>query len=313
MFDHLYVLCLSGSEILRVSLPGGEVERVCGEVGYAPDGIVADLQAGRLYWTTMGLPAQGLTDGKVDTRGDFSVPNGSVRSSFLDGTDRRLVVPGGAITTGKQLVADWAGGHLYFGDREGCRVWRVNLDGTDLTALVVNDAAEGIPAECVGVEVDPDGGWLYWTQKGPTNGGVGRIFRARTGLPAGESPADRSDIEVLWDGLPEPIDLHLDLAAGTIYWTDRAALPGGNSLNRAPIPAPGTTGEAPEILADGFDAAIGLAIDADAGFGYVTDHTGSVRQVSLTGATEDRVVAHIEGAILTGVVGVGQRIARSSR
>lgn len=307
MYDHLYVLCLSGSEILRVQLPGGEVERVCDAVGYAPDGIVVDEVADRLYWTTMGLPVQGLTDGKVDTRGDFTLPNGSVRSARLDGSDQRVIVPEGAITTGKQLVADRGAGHLYFGDREGCRVWRVDRDGSELTPLVINDPSEGIPAECVGVEVDPDGGWLYWTQKGPTDGGLGRIFRCGIDIPDGETAADRSDIEVLWEGLPEPIDLHLDPAGGQIYWTDRARLPGGNSLNRAPIPAPGTSGTSPEILADGFDAAIGLAIDTEAQLGYVTDHTGSVRQVSLTGASPDRVVAHIEGAILTGIAGAQHR------
>ena len=38
------------------------------------------------------------------------------------------------------------------------------------------------------------------------------IFRANIDIPKGESPANRSDIEVVFDRLPEPIDLELDLA-----------------------------------------------------------------------------------------------------
>ena len=56
-----------------------------------------------------------------------------------------------------------------------------------------------------------DRGQMYWTQKGPDNAGVGRIFRANIEMSKGETAANRSDIEVLFEGLPEPIDLELDL------------------------------------------------------------------------------------------------------
>ena len=47
-------------------------------------------------------------------------------------------------------------------------------------------------------------------------------FAARTSsMPAGQTAANRTDIEVLFDGLPEPIDLELDLAKRLLYWTDR--------------------------------------------------------------------------------------------
>ena len=39
----------------------------------------------------------------------------------------------------------------------------------------------------------------------------GRIFRAGIEIPKGETAANRSDIEVFFDRLPEPIDLELDL------------------------------------------------------------------------------------------------------
>ena len=96
---------------------------------------------------------------------------------WLDGTGARDVIPTGLITTGKQLTSDGAG-TLYWGDREGCRVSRVRIDGTSLTDLVVNIRDDSWLQECVGVAVDTARGYLYWTQKGPSNGGKGRIFRA---------------------------------------------------------------------------------------------------------------------------------------
>ena len=74
---------------------------------------------------------------------------------------------------------------------------------------------------CVGIAVDDDGGKFYWTQKGSDNAGEGRIFRANLELPKWEPPAKRTDIELLFDGLPEPIYLDLDLPNRTMYWTDR--------------------------------------------------------------------------------------------
>lgn len=83
-------------------------------------------------------------------------------------------------------------------------------------------------------------GPLYWTQKGPAKGG-----RGRPGLeiPAGETAADRSDVEVLWDNLPGPIDLQV--RGDWLYRTDRVAGPEGNTLNRASIPAAGEKGTGP--------------------------------------------------------------------
>ena len=42
---------------------------------------------------------------------------------------------------------------------------------------------------------------------------------------------------MLFDGLPEPIDLELDLENRVLYWTDRGDPPRGNTVNRAPMDA----------------------------------------------------------------------------
>ncbi len=268
--------------------------------GPSPDGVqIAD---GVVYWTTMGMPSvrPGAT-GEASL--DYSAANGGLHAIAVDGTGRRDVVPPGAITTGKQLAL--ADGWLYWGDREGFKVSRVRVDGTSLTDLVVNPRDDEWLGECVGVAVDVGRGQLYWTQKGPAKGGRGRIFRAGLELPFGESADARSDIEILWHDLPEPIDL--EIVGDLLYWTDRGAAPRGNTLNRAALPPAGALGGDVEILAGGFGEAIGVVIDDQFGVAYVSDLAGRVLEVSLPGGGREggsvRVVATLDTP-LSGIAGI---------
>lgn len=294
----LLALAIRSGRILRVSLPEGGVETLLDGAGSSPDGIV--VESGVVYWTTMGAPVVDASRAGEVVR-DWSAANGGVHAVGLDGTGKRDVVPVGAITTGKQLASDGAG-TLYWSDREGCRVSRVRVDGSGLTDLIVNTPDESSTQECVGIAVDPVRGQIYWTQKGPAKGDEGRILRAGLDLPDGETPENRSDVEVLWDGLPEPIDLDVD--GDDLYWTDRGAPPGGNTLNRARRPAPGEPGLAPEILAGDFEEAIGLAVDGAAGLAYVSDLGGRIWLVPLpggpSGAQGSRVLVAV-GEPVTGL------------
>ncbi|MBJ7287777.1 hypothetical protein [Williamsia sp.] len=306
MFNHLLVLDIVGAAVRRIDLDG-TVSTVVADTGSAPDGIVSDPTTDRIYWTLMGRPRRGESQGTGDGA-DFTERNGGLRSARVDGTDVTTVVADGDITTGKQLAI--ADGFLYWGDREGGRVSRSRLDGSDLTDLVVTkrDPVTGLVAiddQCVGVAVDAAAGLLYWTQKGPSKGDAGRIFRAGIDIPDGETAESRTDIETLWSGLPEPIDLWIDTASDTLFWTDRGAAPRGNTLNSAQVPAPGTTARTPTILADGFAEAIGLAVDSDAGIAYVTALDGTVRAVpTRSDAPAQRVVAQVPGSAFAGIVGV---------
>lgn len=303
MFEGLLALGIRNGTILRVSLPDGAVETVyTDEAGASPDGVL--MENGRIYWTTMGRPVRD-PEGSGEAGLDYSARTGGVHSVRLDGTGRRDLVAVGAITTGKQLASDGAG-RLYWGDREGCRVSSVRTNGTGLRDLVVNAPAPDRLAECVGVAVDPARGHLYWTQKGSAKGGRGRILRAGLELPAGASPDDRPDVETLWDGLPEPIDL--EIVGDALYWTDRGAAPDGNSLNRAPLPVAGARGTAPEILARGFDEAIGLAVDAASGLAYVSDLGGRIWRAPLDGRAPEILVDL--GTLVSGITGLPAATAR---
>jgi hypothetical protein len=67
----------------------------------------------------------------------------------------------------------------------------------------------------------------------PSNGGEARFCAPQSTSPRATRAADRGDIEVLFEGLPEPIDLDLDTRM--LCWTDRGDPPLGNTVNRAPM------------------------------------------------------------------------------
>jgi sugar lactone lactonase YvrE len=276
----LYALEVVPGGVHRIDPDDGTVTDIALGVTEAPDGIVVDETEGYAYITLMGTPD---TPPQPGTEPPFTHRNGSVQRVPLSGGAPQIVVPRGTFTTGKQLTTDPATGRLYWCDREGRGVYRAERDGSGLTALVLT-AGHGptrAEEECVGIAVDTAHGWLYWTQKGPSDGGRGRILRARLELPAGTPPDDRDDIETLWDGLPEPIDLELDPNGQVLYWTDRGAGPLGNTLNRAPVPPSGRRGDPPTIIAGDFHEAIGLAVDHANGSAYVSDLSGAVYEITL--------------------------------
>jgi DNA-binding beta-propeller fold protein YncE len=236
-----------------------------------PDGIVVDTEARHIYWTNMGVP---------------NLDDGSIERADLDGGNRRVIVPQGVTHTPKQMHLDKENGKLYWCDREGMRVMRANLDGSQVETLVETGRGDTDRRDqrrwCVGITIDPKLAKIYWSQKGADNAGQGRIFRANIDIPKGESPANRSDIEVVFDQLPEPIDLELDLANRVLYWTDRGDPPRGNTVNRAPIDKKAT----PEILVTHLMEGIGIALDVPGNRMFVTDFAGSVYSADLDGKNE---------------------------
>jgi hypothetical protein len=266
----LFLLELSGGRIHSIEPDGSDRKTIVTDCRN-PDGIAVDAEAGHIYWTNMGVPY--LNDGSIE-RAD------------LDGGNRRIIIPEGVTFTPKQLHLEKEEGKLYWSDREGMRVMRANLDGSQVETLV--EAGRGDKDRrdqtkwCVGITIDPKLRKIYWTQKGPDNAGQGRIFRANIDIPAGESPANRSDIEVLFDDLPEPIDLELDLTSRVLYWTDRGDPPRGNTVSRAPIDRK----VEPEILITHLMEGIGINLDVPGNRMFVTDFGGSVYSADLDGANE---------------------------
>jgi hypothetical protein len=266
----LFVLELSGGRIHAMNLDGSDRKTIVTDC-HLPDGIAVDAQAGHIYWTNMGIP---------------SLDDGSIERADLDGGNRRVVVPKGVTHTPKQIHLDNDGFRLYWCDREGMRVMCANLDGSHVQTLVETGQGDNDRRDqtrwCVGVTIDPKLGQIYWTQKGPTKGGLGRLCRANIEIPNGESATNRSDIEVLFDRLPEPIDLEFDQTNRVLYWTDRGDPPRGNTVNRMPIDRKAR----PEILIKHLMEGIGIALDVRGNQMFVTDFAGSIYFADLDGKNE---------------------------
>jgi hypothetical protein len=266
----LFVLELSGDRIHSMNPDGSDRKTIVTNC-HLPDGIVVDAKAGHIYWTNMGIP---------------NLDDGSIERADLNGGNRKVIVPQGVTHTPKQIHLDKDGGRLYWCDREGMRVMRAKLDGSHVETLVETGRGDKDRRDpnrwCVGITVDPTRGKIYWTQKGPTKGGLGSLCRANIDIPRGERPANRSDIEVLFDRLPEPIDLELDLANRVLYWTDRGDPPRGNTVNCAPIDRKSS----PEILITHLMEGIGIALDVPANRMFVTDFAGSIYSADLDGKNE---------------------------
>jgi hypothetical protein len=172
---------------------------------------------------------------------------------------------------------------------------RCNQDGSQLETLVqTGHTAEDRLDQTlwpVGIAVDLEASKVYWTQKGGDNAGEGRIFRAGLELPAGDTPSTRTDIEVLYSNLPEPIDLDLDPANRMLYWTDRGDPPRGNTVNRAPMNPPPDSHAGSQILISHLMEGIGLALDLKGGRMFVTDFAGSVYSANLDGSNQKMLMA----------------------
>ena len=285
----LFFLDVAGGRVLSANPDGSDLRTIVEEGRKIPDGLVVDSATGHMYWTNMGNP---------------KANDGCILRSDLDGKNMTTIVAPGGTFTPKQLQLEKKTGKLYWCDREGMRVMRANLDGSNIETLVDSSGGDPRPGPdarkwCVGIALDAAGGKFYWTQKGDDNAGQGRIFRANIELPRGRTPANRQDIELLYDNLPEPIDLELDVAHRLMYWTDRGDPPRGNTVNRARMDPATVARKDPEILFSHLMEGIGLALDLKGGRMFFTDLAGSVYSANLDGSNK-KTLLFAEGN-LTGI------------
>ncbi|KZP04888.1 YWTD domain-containing protein [Athelia psychrophila] len=279
--DRLIILDLGAAQgagrVLSATPDGKDIRILATGISTLPDGVVGDTRPckGQICVTCVGQ-STATNDGHL------------VRAAG-DSTGVEVIVPDGETFTPKQLVIDTTTERLYCADREGMRVMLCTLDGADVETLTRIDHRKDSTRHCVGVSVDTTRGLLYWTQKGASKGRQGCILRANIDIPVGQTPASRSDSQTLYAHLPEPIDLELDAASQTLYWTDRGDPPLGNTLNRADVSAPlePNTNDTNDAA---FHEAIGLSLDLPGRRAFVADLNGSVDAVDLDNGRKEVLI-----------------------
>jgi hypothetical protein len=168
------------------------------------------------------------------------------------------------------VVADVAGGRLYWIDRTVYGVYRANLDGSGAERLLTLPA--GSPWS---LALDPVGGKLYWVDQATT---AKKIWRANL---------DGSDAEtVLTSTAGAPIGIALDPAAGKMYWTEYNAANG--TIRRANLD--GSNVETVWVGGPG-SASTAIALDVAGGTMYwVDDRQDLIHRANLDGSGAEVVV-----------------------
>ncbi|GAQ43945.1 hypothetical protein AtubIFM54640_010345 [Aspergillus tubingensis] len=281
--------------LLTCKPDGSDFRELITQLNTMPDGIAIDSDRQHIYWTNMGIP---------------SADDGSIQRCDLSGNNIVTIIPKGYTHTPKQLIIAPRSQKLYWSDREGRRVMRANLDGSEVEVLYKATSSEGTdtPAVldwCVGIAVDEEAQLVYWTQKGPSKGNLGRIYRMGVEMRQGESAESRTDVECLISGLPEPIDLELDHTSRTLYWTDRGDPPRGNTVNSVDLSSAPVNKLEPKILVRKLHEGIGIALDTKNKRMFFGDLGGSLYSAGLNGSCKNTIVADVGGAI-TGVAYVGE-------
>jgi hypothetical protein len=110
-------LDLSAGRILSANPDGSDLKSIINEGGSWPMAWCSVSGAGHIYWTNMGDPKRN---------------DGSIMRSDLNGKNMITIVPPGGTFTPKQLQLKERSGKLYRSDREGMRVMRANLDGSEI-------------------------------------------------------------------------------------------------------------------------------------------------------------------------------------
>jgi sugar lactone lactonase YvrE len=174
--------------IMRANLDGSGVETILSDLP-SPYGLALDLVADRIYWTNQ-------------------IDDPAIQSANLDGSDVQGLVPDSVDCCAIGISIDVVNRKMYWMDGyyEGS-VMRADLDGANVETIATT---VGI---ATGIDVDPDGGKVYWTEYG--NGSLDDVVR-RANL-------DGSQVEALLDasdGLQTPCRIAVDPAEGKIYFSD---------------------------------------------------------------------------------------------
>jgi thermitase len=229
--------------------------------------LAVDAGRGRLYWASAHGPDDSLA---------------RIGVAELDGSNiETLFERQGLLIDG--LALDPLRRWLLWTDSFGRRIQRGDLTGGAVDDVVVFDPEDDLIPTALAL--DPAAGTMYWS--------MGKsIWRAAVEVPAGETPAKRSDLELLMElGDNQVTDLAIDAPGDVLCWSTVTFGPEGS------IACATRDGHRPRVLADsGLIIPSGIAIDAGGSSVIWTDSgLSTVQRVALDGsAVEFLVVQGLE-------------------
>jgi len=228
--------------IRRTNVDGSGVVTVVDGLNF-PQTIAVDGVADKLYWTN----------------------NDKVHRSNLDGSGiETLLATGGSV---RGIALDVPGGKMYITDTLQQKIWRANLNGSDLTEIVSPSDGLNIPSH---IAVDGVGGKIYWTEQNDQ-----QVMRA---------DLDGGNVEELHAS--PAYGITLDVAAGHVYWTEqlgrmmRSDLDGGN----------------PVEMFDDNNIMLGVAIDPGNGKLYwAGSNPTRINRANLDGSELENLANYVNG------------------
>ena len=157
---------------------------------------------------------------------------------------------------------------MYWTDLNNHKIWRADLDGTEVQALVRTPDPFGLAA-------DATRGKLYWIE-----GGTNKIRRANLDGTNAE--------DLVTAGLRSPTGLALDVASGKIYWTDAGVIDVPTNAGTGKIQRANLNGTNIQTLVTGLPYPLYIALDVAGGKMYWTDHDltsgdGKIQRANLNG------------------------------
>jgi sugar lactone lactonase YvrE len=247
----IFWLDITGNRVLRAAADGSDMHVLAMGNGIAaPDGVAVDVESGFVYWTNMGsglgganlgslqrTPLDGGTIETVVPQGVTNTPKqmtidhvnrklywcdregAKVWRADMDGGNPEILASGHGFNQLVGVTLDVPGGKVYFTDRNNRKILRMGLEmpagethatRTDLEELFAFPTGS-MPID---LELDLDQRMIYWTDRG-----LGTLQRAGMDLPAGQSAANRDDVEVLASGLGDTIGVSIDHQDGEVYFT----------------------------------------------------------------------------------------------
>jgi DNA-binding beta-propeller fold protein YncE len=238
-------------KIMRADLNGGNREDVVVSPLASPRTIVLDLGAGKMYW------------------GDRE----SLYRANVDGSSYEEIRFGNVLVTAISL--DPVGQKIYYANRGGSTLRRVNLDGqTNLIDILTT------PGRIGAIALDVAGGKVYWTDFGSSFSA--EIRRANL---------DGTSQEVLVSGLGNnaPSTIALDLLGGKMYWAQDVGV-GLDNIRRANLDGTGV-----EDVVAGLDTVINtLVLDVSGNKMYWTGWNdvpdNRIRRANLDGSGVETLV-----------------------